>query len=130
MRKFKKVLSLFIVFILIYIYVYVCNITFLPDSFILKQGEQLNLKILYGITLDEKNDIQTLQASSNLNKNKVSKTSKVNVNLFGKIPIKEINVNIIPETSVIPIGKIVGMKLYTDGVLVVGTSEINRRKTI
>ena len=34
----------------------------------------------------------------------------------------------IPETTVIPLGNLVGLKLYTNGVLVVGKSEINGQK--
>ena len=32
--------------------------------------------------------------------------------------------------KVIPVGKAIGMKLYTDGVLVVGMSEIEGKKAI
>ena len=35
-----------------------------------------------------------------------------------------VDVNIIPKTKVIPVGSIAGVKLYTNGVLVVGMSEI------
>ena len=38
---------------------------------------------------------------------------------------KSINVNVIPKTTVIPVGSIAGLKLYTNGVLVVGMAEIN-----
>ena len=34
----------------------------------------------------------------------------------------------ISKTSVVPIGKAIGMKLYTDGVLVVGMSEIEGKR--
>ena len=48
----------------------------------------------------------------------------VEVNFFNNIPIKNIDVNILPKTKVIPVGNIAGVKLYTNGVLVVGMSEI------
>ena len=44
--------------------------------------------------------------------------------MFGTIPLKEIDVSVIPRTRVIPLGNTIGMKLYTEGVLVVGMSEI------
>ena len=38
--------------------------------------------------------------------------------------VKEINVDIIENTEVVPLGNLIGVKLYTNGVLVVGMSEI------
>lgn len=127
MKLYKKVL---IVLCLIVIFIYVSNITLLPNHLILIQGETLNLKTVYGITVGQENEDGTLQASSNINKNKVNDTGKleVSLNLFGSIPVKEMDVNVIPKTTVIPMGKAIGMKLYTDGVLVVGMSEINGKK--
>lgn len=132
MKSFCKNLGkIAIVVILIIVLIYVCNVTLLPNHFILIQGETLNLKTALGITVSNVgiNDA-TLQASSNLNKNKINETGTLDVSLqlFGKIPVKNMTVNVIPKTTVIPIGKAIGMKLYTDGVLVVGMSEINGKK--
>ena len=44
--------------------------------------------------------------------------------LFNTIPIKNFNVNVIERNKVIPMGMVCGLKLYTNGVLVVGMSEI------
>jgi len=51
-------------------------------------------------------------------------TTTANLSLFGVIPIKEIEVNKIAITEVIPLGNTVGIKIYTEGVLVVGMGEI------
>lgn len=128
MKLYKKIL---IIFFLVVIFIYTCNITLLPNNLILIQGEMLNLKTAYGITLGKDADSEgILQASSNINKNKVSNIGKLDVklNLFGKFKVKDMTVNVIPNTKVIPVGKAIGMKLYTDGVLVVGMSEINGKK--
>lgn len=128
MKLYKKIL---IILFLVVIFIYTCNITLLPNNMILIQGEMLNLKTAYGITLGEDADSEgILQASSNINKNKVSNIGKLDVklNLFGKFKVKDMTVNVIPNTKVIPVGKAIGMKLYTDGVLVVGMSEINGKK--
>ena len=45
------------------------------------------------------------------------------INLFG-IKVKEVSVNVIDDVEVVPLGGLIGMKLYTNGVLVVGMSEI------
>ena len=71
-----------------------------------------------------------MQASSNLNNSIMTKTGKKNLklDLFNFLPVKDVTVSILPKTTVIPIGKTIGMKLYTEGVLVVGMSEIEGKK--
>lgn len=128
MKLYQKIL---IIIMLIVIFIYVCNISLLPNNIILNQGEELDIKTIYGITVSKDQEQQTtMQASSNLNKKKIDDVGSIDVslNLFGKIPVKNMNINVISKTKVIPIGKAVGMKLYTDGVLVVGMSEINGRR--
>ena len=46
------------------------------------------------------------------------------MNLLGKIPVKEVNVSVLPRTTVVPVGTVAGVKLYTSGVLVVGMTEV------
>ena len=124
MEILKRVL---LIFILAIIYVYVCNITMLPSDIILMQGETLNLKTIFGLNVQNEG---TMQASSNLNNSIVEETGKMNLNLnlFNLFSVKNVTVNVIPKTTVIPIGKAIGMKLYTKGVLVVGMSEIEGQK--
>ena len=120
MKIFKKI---FIVFLLLIIYEYICNITLLPNNIIIMQGENLNINPVLGLYLNSNNNI--MQASSNLN-NPINTVGKLDfkLDLFNLFPVKDISVNVIPKTKVVPIGASIGMKLYTDGVLVVGMSEI------
>ena len=124
MKKYKKIL---IILILIIIYMYTCNITMLPNNIILMQGEKLNLNAIFGINIV---NIEAMEASSNLNNSIVEKTGKIDLelNLFNMFSLKDITVNVIPKTTVIPMGKAIGMKMYTNGVLVVGMSEIDGKK--
>ena len=48
--------------------------------------------------------------------------------MFNLFPVKDVTVNVIPKTKVVPLGKTIGMRLYTEGVLVVGMSEIEGKK--
>lgn len=127
----NKLKQFFCVAILIVIYVYVCNITLLPSSIIIFEGEELNLKTVAGLKIRRANNanVPVIQASSLADSEQSSKyetagTFELNLNLFGTIPVKEIDVNVIPKTKVIPMGNLIGAKLYTSGVLVVGMSEI------
>lgn len=127
MKLFKKII---IITFLLIIYAYVCNISLLPSNYIIMQGENLRLYTLLGIKLIEESSYQTLQTSSTIEKEKINKIGKVSfsLNLFNLIPLKNIDVNVIAKTTVVPMGNAIGMKLYTAGVLVVGMSEIEGKK--
>lgn len=47
------------------------------------------------------------------------------VRIFGSIPVKSISVDVVKETYVVPGGDTFGIKLYTDGVVIVGMSEVD-----
>lgn len=133
MRRAKPILL--ILFFLI-IYVYICNITMLPNNIILFEGEELNLKTIYGLKITTKdstlNNYEVMQTATNVSEKVSNNVGTVNLSLdlFGTIPLKEIDVNILPRTTVIPLGNAIGLKLYTDGVLVVGMSEIKGEDNI
>lgn len=50
--------------------------------------------------------------------------SEIEISLLGKLSLKNISVTTIEDIEVVPVGKIIGLKLYTNGVLIVGMSEI------
>lgn len=129
----KKIKVTFLISILLILLIYVSNITSLPDNLILFQGEKINLKTAFGLSFSTNHEedkltgkYEVLQTSTGIQTSE-DYTGKVsiNLNLFGKIPVKTIDVNIIENTEVVALGDIVGLKLYTNGVLVVGMSEIS-----
>lgn len=128
----KKILTRFlIVFSLLVLYVYLCSIIYTPSKIILLEGEKLNLKVAKGITVTTNGNIEgkkkDTQVASNINQKNfpLVGASKVQLSLFGNIKLKNIDVDVIPKTRVVPIGSAIGMKLYTKGVLVVGMSQID-----
>ena len=124
----KNLILLFIISLLLILLAYVTNITSIPDSVILFEDDELSLETIAGVKIKEKND-NTVEASTKLNDNKVSENNnsdnkkEYNLSLLG-VNLKTITANILPETKVVPLGDLVGLKLYTKGVLVVGISEI------
>lgn len=109
---------------LIILYIYILVINYIPEQITIFEGENLSLKTFFGITLNSKDE--SLTVSANTGEKTINKigTEKLSVNLFEKIFLKNIDVSVIPRTTVIPVGSIAGAKLYTSGVLVVGMSEI------
>lgn len=126
----KKIKKIWIILFLVVIYVYVCNITLLPDNIIIFEGEELNFRTIAGVNIRRANkqNPQIIQAYSKIEDNDNVYSSagsfEINLDLFGTIPVKEINVNVIERTKIIPCGNLIGVKMYTPGVLVVGMSEI------
>lgn len=57
-------------------------------------------------------------------------TTSLYFKLFGFIPIKHVNVNVTPEKTLVPGGKSIGVSLSTNGVLIVGTSEVSAKNGI
>lgn len=133
MKKFLKMLLL--VFFLLIIYMYTLVISNIPNKLVIFEGESINMKTLLGLNIKSKES--TIETAST-NENKISKTGLTTENEIGEtagkktlevsflnaLKVKEIDVNILPKTTVIPVGNIAGVKLYTNGVLVVGMSEI------
>lgn len=136
----RKIRIFFILFILLILYIYIANITLFPKNILLMQGEKLNLRALWGINISEKENSNPnigeykkeglIETSSIAEDTKIEEVGKIslNLNLFNSITIKEVSVNVIPKTTVIPLGNAIGLKLYTEGVLVVGMTEIEGKK--
>ena len=120
--------NLFIAFLLCFltiIYTYVLVIDAIPKSTILFQGEELRIKRILGINLVNKNSgYEAILTSSETDSSQKIGTTNLEVRLFDTFNVKDINVNVIERTKVIPVGQVSGLKLYTSGVLVVGMSEI------
>lgn len=120
-KNFKKSI---ILILLCLILGYVTNITSIPERIVIFENEKLNLGQIFGITIKEKGDsvIQT----SNID-NKVEEKT-VTLSLFNIIDLKDVKVSVVENTKVIPLGNIVGLKIYSDGVLVIGMTEVGGAK--
>ena len=121
----KLIKKIFIISLLLLLLIYVTNITAIPEKIVIIEGQKLKLPIALGIKIDSKEESEpAVLASTNLEETSKIKRTNYQLKLFGRIPLKEVSVNVIPKTYVVPLGNIVGLKLYTNGVLVVGMSEI------
>lgn len=121
MKTLKKLSLLFVLFFLL---IYVTSIDNIPENISIFKGDKINISTLWGINIKKENEL--LQTSTNLSTESFEKVGNetLTVSLFDKIKLKTIDVNIMEQIEVIPVGEIVGIKLYTQGVLVVGTSSI------
>lgn len=126
MKRDKLILKTIIVIILLIFYTYIVYFQSIPDNIVIFEGESVNLKTMLGLkaNLTEKDEV--IETLSNNQTNVINNAGKrtVKLSLFENIFLKNINVDVLPRTKVIPVGSIAGIKLYTSGVLVVGMSEI------
>ena len=100
--------------ILFTIYVYVVSIQAIPDNIIVFEGEKINLKTMLGLKTNLTETGKTIETSV-VNQEKVmnSPGKKVlKLSLFENIFLKNIDVDVLPKTKVIPVGNIAGIKLY------------------
>lgn len=121
MKHLKRGILLFVLF---FIFIYVVSIDNIPQTIEIFQGEEINIPILWGVKIS--NETKSIETSSTLYSSTFDEIGeeKLEVSLFDKIRLKTINVNVIEDVDVIPVGAIVGIKLYTNGVMVVGMASI------
>lgn len=136
-KVLKKINIIFIIMFLLIVLIYVCNIDNLPNEIVLFEGEKLSLNTIIGVDIEtefssnpnieriENNETITVSTDAkDIKELDCTGTINLSVNLLGS-KVKEINVNVIENTEVVPMGNLIGVKLYTNGVLVVGMSEIS-----
>ena len=77
-RRSFRLKPIFLILFFLIIYIYVCSITLLPSNIVIFQGEELNLKTMYGVKINSKQSniapYNIMQTSTNLS-NKGSKFS-------------------------------------------------------
>lgn len=123
-KKYKKIFAF--VFALIFVLtafslsaiVYTNNA--LPSDYSVFEGEKLNIKSNIPI----KAEYQGENISNSSVVKASSKNYTVNLKALGIFPIKQANVSVVSENSVLVLGKPFGIKIYTDGVMVVGIDNV------
>lgn len=135
-QKWKKSF-LYITILVILIYtIQVASIFQLPSQLSIFKGDIEDIDILFPFTLEvleNKNNILNLNSDNNLdllvkNSYKIKSNEKgkanLNIKILGLLPVKSLEVNVVDRIKLVPGGHSIGVKLSTDGVLVVAISEI------
>ena len=111
LRKSKLRIILYIVLLIILgVGIWFYTASKIPDNYYVIKGEDVEFDTVSPVTstvTDQKDDRYSLD-----------------VKLLGVIPVKKVNVRVIEDSSVIPGGEAFGVKFYTDGVIVVGMSDV------
>lgn len=132
----RKLLGFFLAFLLCFLGTAdpVQSYASLPDELRLISGQQSRLDVAMPVqalaTVDRPEVLQlngspasklqvSLKQPLELNPQQSGK-AEVSLKLFGKIPLKTVHVNVVPELKVIPGGQTIGVKVKSSGILVVG----------
>lgn len=94
----------------------------LPDSFVVGKGDALTINGGIPITASKQSGEQ--KPASVLTGEKEGEHYTVDLSLFGVIPIKSAEVQEVSTQNVVPLGEPFGIKIFTDGVLVVGMTPV------
>ncbi len=119
----RLVKSVFFVLLFLCVLLYTAVIYFslkLPDSFTVAQGT--SLETVESIPINIKNAEKILQVQGGTAKR--SGSYDVEFELLGVIPVATAKVNSVAEDTVCLLGTPFGIKIYSEGVMVVGISDI------
>lgn len=122
----KKALKLLIIAFLLCVLIYICKLDSIPNRLIMynDMNKSIDLGNFFGINYKfNGKDLNTILTSVNT-ENEIKKENIIQIKLFDRINLKNVVVDVIDRATVIPVGQVSGLKLYTNGVLVVGKSEI------
>lgn len=95
----------------------------MPDCFSVVEGGSLSFCDIPMVARPA-NQSADVPAFSSL---KAGQAYKSELELFGVIPVKQVNVDVVKQTEVIPSGHAFGVKLYTQGVVIVGMSDVDTK---
>ncbi|MEF9933773.1 MAG: SpoIVB peptidase [Clostridium sp.] len=119
--KFPQILISLLIVIAVTFSVGFVKVASLPESLSITSSK-LELNSLDNNNL-KSNIIYTVETFNNTNT--LKEDLDLNVKLFGIIPVKTVTVNLKPDIKLIPGGKPIGIKLYTEGIIVVGFSDVD-----
>ncbi|MDK2802541.1 MAG: SpoIVB peptidase [Oscillospiraceae bacterium] len=91
----------------------------IPNNFLLTNGNTLKIDSMPEVTVSKNSDIYKFNQA-----NKGVKNTSVDLSLFNLIPIKSVMIDYIEEKMVVPGGYPFGVKLFTQGVIVIGINSV------
>ncbi len=138
MPRYRKMIYFALLLTILMYTVQIFNIARFPSQIDIIKGDSKNLNIFFPFSLEIVEDSIDIVRINNSNKEGLSVglrnsykleptnngIAKLKFKFLGIFSVKDINVNVVDQTYVVPGGEAIGVKLNTKGVLVVATSEI------
>ena len=111
MKKIRRVVT---IFCLLIFYCYFINISNFPNKILVYNNTKINFKLCPFLKLEGEVVTSSGGKSSNYNLKLV----------LGNIKVKDVELKRTEKVEVVPSGELVGLKIFTKGIVIVGFSEI------
>lgn len=92
----------------------------LPDKYMIAEGEEFSIESSFGVTASVEKAAGTRQVLT-----QSGDLYKAQLKLMGVLPLKEVTVQVVEKQMVAPCGSPFGIKMFTEGVMVVGLSDLD-----
>lgn len=92
----------------------------MPDSYCVTAGGNLNLNQA-GISIKHADNNAEIKASAFKSANQVYQAKLM---LFDAVPVKDVRISVVDEIRLVPCGTPFGIKMFTNGVVIVGVADI------
>lgn len=111
-NRLRKLTVFLAVFCLVFLSVLYMNT---PSHITTFEGENLSQRPIWGSYVSFPSMSQAVAKTAEYTPAQYQTTA----NLFGIVPLKTVNVDVVPKTMLVPCGNPIGVKLYTEGLLVI-----------
>lgn len=97
-----------------------------PDSINLLENQEINVNGIYSLqnSKTESNVRSANSANTVFDVSEGAESYQVNISLLNTIPVKSSTVTVSKRQYVVPSGDIFGVKIFTDGILIVGMDDV------
>lgn len=97
-----------------------------PDSISLLENQEINVNGIYSLqnSQTESNVRSANSANTVSDSSEGAESYQVNISLLNTIPVKSSTVTVSKRQYVVPSGDIFGVKIFTDGILIVGMDDV------
>lgn len=127
MKKFFKFFSLFslVAASIIFTLVFMGDRAY-PDTISLPENQEINVNGIYSLQNSQtENTVFSANFAQSVSEDSEGAESyRVNISLLNTIPVKSSTVTVSKRKYVVPSGDIFGIKIFTDGILIVGMDDV------
>lgn len=92
----------------------------IPDKLYVTQGQPLSIASPFPLYANAQNTMVPIESYAS-----VGNSYDMNLRMFGAVGVKQVQVQVVEEKLVVPAGIPFGIKMFTEGVIVVGMSDID-----
>jgi stage IV sporulation protein B len=125
MVKTIKIVTTLISIVLVFVFGAVCFYSnTLPDKFYLTNSENFELQTVLKVKSNNKQS--KIKLASTAQKQKMTTT----LTLFNIIPVKSVNIQKTQGIYLVPSGNVFGVKMFTQGVVIVGLNDIQTKNSV